>query len=316
MALPAPASDALMSALQALRWVRVDFVQVAMGDVLVPAFTGPVWRSVFGQLLERERPGALQALERRGADGRTAQLYALHAPWADVLTDEVPNGPPAESESWIPAGQALEGSIALFGPAADELLPAAIRALAAFGQRGIGTRGRYVPLRLLQEQVQVTALDAAGVFRLAVDEVADRTSVGVDALFVTPTQLTRDGRPAVDAPSFHALLRAGRSRLTQLLPSSLPREPFAPGEITAWDDWAMRVALLRDATHVFGGERYSRNQDHVVPLRGIIGQAIYGQPATHAWPWLRLIEHLQLGKKTTHGQGVVRFRIRDQSPSG
>lgn len=306
---PWPASAQLLDGLAQLRWLRVEFVQLPLCDLRLPEHAGHLWRSVLLMHLAARHPDLLGRLERRGPGGEAVKLWALEPP---LLAGAAP------------AGSALAGSVVLFGEAAH-FAGEVIQALSDFEQRGVGLGRDYVPLHLAQCAVTGMPgaddghadepLSARELLLAAAEELQDAPASGVALQMLTPTEFTVHDRCLRQAPSFAQLLHFGRRRLVQLAPADLPGGLFAPGEAEAWQAWAAAVALLHDATTLQQGQRFSRNQAHEVPLRGLLGQAAYAAPASLAWPWLRLFEHLQLGKKPTHGQGVVRFIAQGAGPA-
>ncbi len=302
---PWPPSPVLLEAIARLRWLRVEFVQMPLDDLVLPDHCGHLWRSVLQPKLAARRSGILAALERRRPNGETVKLWALEPP----LTTGV-----------APAGSSLAGAVVLFGEAVD-FAGDVIEALKDFERQGVGVGRHYVPLQLTHWAVSGMPradggpddpLDAREVVIAAAREAEGLPPSGVEMQMLTQTELTVDNRCLRHAPSFGQLLHFGCRRLSQLSPADLPGGLFASGEVEGWQQWAATVPVLQDATTLIEGQRFSRNQARELPLRGLFGRVAFGAPASLAWPWLRLFEQLQLGKKQTHGQGVVRFMPWEQ----
>lgn len=326
---PPPPSDALRDALRQIRWVHLDFVHEALGDLLLPqddlrpAFAGDLWNSLFGLCLSQQRviPGALEQL-RRPATGSEPRLpqWALQGP---VVGDGI-----------APAGALLRGRITLLG-SAIQLLPASVAALALFESCGAGPA--RVPLTL-----RGVALAAQGEEAMAPADPLDpaqwRKSMAqglgeaamhdalrvweapesrpparpghVAVLLPSPLALHQDNRPLRTAPTFRQLVSAVQARVAGLAPAGLPLGLFAPGEKESWQQWAEAVPALRAEVREAGNpEHWSGTQRRTHPVTGIAGQCLFGRPASAALPWLRLGEALQVGGKVTHGCGVLRAML-------
>ena len=66
-----------------------------------------------------------------------------------------------------------------------------------------------------------------------------------------------------------------------------------------------RCRLLNAELSWLDAERYSARQQQAMVLGGLYGQLEYSPPDPLLWPWLRLMQHLQLGNKTTFGFGKI-----------
>ena len=276
-------------------------MQVPLDDLMLPEHSGHLWRSVLLARLKIRRGCILKELQRRSGKGKTVNLWALEPPTV---------------ESVVPAGTPLAGSVVLFDEAMSHV-GEVLGALHDFEHQGLGLHRHYVPMQLVKfavTGVPGTAggpegpLDAWRLMDAAAQEAEAIGPAAVQMQLLTPTDFTDDNRSLRHAPSFARLLHFGHRRLADLVPADLPGGLFAPGEAESWQAWAATVGLAYDATRFTESQRFSRSQQGEVPLRGLCEQAAYTAPAAWSWPWLRLFEHLQLGKKVTHGQGVVRFR--------
>lgn len=329
---PAPsvlqASPRLAAALAALPLWRLSFEHRLLDDLALPVLKGDLWRSVFGAALHDTCAEAFAALMGPSAGGDDAAR-----PWALAG--------PVEGDQWVPAGAVLRGSLLLAGSAAQAHVGACMQALADMARRsdqrpdrGLGTRrvqAALVAMRLWQAdgtEVQLsgasvpTAWDvwqaAARRTGLAMAPEGDRNVAAVGHAgqlqlhLATPMRLRVQGRVVWEPPALEALLQVLRRRLVRLLPEQ-PQGIFDPGECDAWFRCARQAPLVAHRMGALTWERYSARQKRKMPREGLLGTLVYGAPAGALYPLFEIARWLQLGGKTTAGQGVIEPRLRNSA---
>ena len=303
---PPELSPTLRAALAVLPMARLPFGHCFDTEGRLDAFKGSVWRSLFGLSLHQVDAVAYAAL-MGGED--TLRLWCLQAP--DTM------------DEWLPAGAELQGVLTLLGPAVDHAA-ACVQALHDMGRHGFGRQRLKASMRLLPDGTSalrthlasapgdrldsaVTALDVHGAAQQELQAVGHQ-QLKLEVHFVSPMALKFDGDLVRAVPSLSMLVQALARRLVQVVPQRAGGL-FQEGERGAWLDLAAQCPTV---AHHMGGlvtSRWSSSQRRAMPLEGVMGTAVYGGPAHCLAPLLTLAQWLQLGKKTTFGQGVVRLRL-------
>jgi hypothetical protein len=322
-----PAAAASIKALPALRLARYRYRAVFEHDLPLPAFAGPLLRSVFGLALRR---GACVTGAPKCSDCalyRSCVYPALfETPPRDTQLgqrfSQVPNPyviePPPQGTLLVRAGQVFEWHQVLIGDDAVQQLPLVVyaweRALdAGWGERRV--RGRLIDLACVDAVGASCAVRAAGTGGLLPHDATlalPRSPEPVQAVshlhldFHTPLRLQHEGRPLRSAELGPRKLTADLLRRCNLmLDLHLGLRP-APFDAPALVAQAAQLGDDRSTLQWRDDARYSARQRQETPLGGVLGRwTLTGDCAVLAqlWPWLWLGQWLHLGKNATMGMG-------------
>jgi hypothetical protein len=178
----------------------------------------------------------------------------------------------------------------LFAP---ELLPLFEDALQRLAESGLGPRRtslEYLGSTVSERRADLCAAEPCA--RLKVD-------------FVTPTELK--GWDSDQAPSFDLLLRRLRDRVSAL------RLLYGGGamefDFRGLGERAANVETVASALQTVAGSRRSARTARTHPLSGFIGHAVYSGELSEFVPWLRLAEHVGVGRQTVWGHGEARVTL-------
>lgn len=123
--------------------------------------------------------------------------------------------------------------------------------------------------------------------------------------FESPVRLTDKGRLVQETPTFAQVFSAAQRRVrlcaAAWVGGSIPPPP--PEHFL----WAQNVPVEAAETSWVEQLRYSRRQQRLMRLGGLVGWIRFGGDWSWAWPWLRLAPLLGLGKLTTMGLGEVKW---------
>lgn len=119
--------------------------------------------------------------------------------------------------------------------------------------------------------------------------------------FETPTCL-KDRGNYTRKPEFHVLFRQVMRRISAL---SFFHQGFSlQADYSGLADRSRNVKIVRDTTLWQEWERFSNHQQRRIPMGGVVGTVSYeGGDINEFLPWLRLGEHVHVGKNTVSGLG-------------
>lgn len=331
-----PAAAASVTALPPLRLARYRYRAVFERDLQLPAFTGPLLRSVFGMALRR---GACVTGAPKCSDcalylscvypalfetpPRETQLGQHFSQVPNPYVIEPPPPGPAATPL-LRAGQALEWHQVLIGDDAVQQLPLVVhaweRALeAGWGERRV--RGRLIDLAGVDAAGASCSVRAAGTggllphdATLALPRPPEPVQAGgrLHLDFHTPLRLQHEGRPLRPGELGPRKLAADLLRRCNLmLDLHLGLRP-APFDAPALVAQAARLGDDRSALHWRDDARYSARQRQETPLGGVLGRwTLSGDSDVLAqlWPWLWLGQWLHLGKNATMGLGGYTLEV-------
>ncbi|MGC8917245.1 MAG: CRISPR system precrRNA processing endoribonuclease RAMP protein Cas6 [Thermoanaerobaculum sp.] len=185
----------------------------------------------------------------------------------------------------------LEVQLRIFSDAV-EIIEALGLALEAAGFRGLGGR-RFRVVGFKSSVASLASLVASWRYPKPV------------LLLESPVRLQEGGQPIRQVPSFSHLFAAAcrRVRLCAWAWAGV-NLPHPPPEHKLW---ATQVPVSGGQVHWEEKPRYSRRQKKLMRLGGLVGWVAYGGEWSWAWPWLRALPLLGLGKLTTMGLGEVRW---------
>ncbi len=322
-----PAAAASVTALPPLRLARYRYRAVFEQDLQLPAFAGPLLRSVFGMALRR---GACVTGAPKCSDCALYRSCAYPAIFETPPREtqfgqrfsQVPNPyvtePPEPGLRHVPAGQVLHWQQVLMGEHALRNLPLVVHAWerslhAGWGEQRV--RGQLVMVDLMDPDGCAQPLRDATSGRLRLPDAAPLLrlpAVPADPLlalhldFHTPLRLQHEGRPLRPAELSPRKLVADLLRRCNLvLDLHLGVRP-APFDAQALVALAAQLGDDRSALHWRDDARYSARQRQETPLGGVLGRwTLSGDSAVLAqlWPWLWLGQWLHLGKNATMGLG-------------
>lgn len=164
--------------------------------------------------------------------------------------------------------------------------------------------------------LEVAGFRGLGKHRLAMAGFRERVSVlgqlawqephdATTLVFESPVRLADGGSPVKDFPSFFQVFSAAQRRVRLCAAAwtggTIPPPP--PEHFL----WAKNVAVEAGEMTWVEQMRYSRRQERLMRLGGLVGWLRFGGDWKWAWPWLRLLPWLGLGKLTTMGLGEVRW---------
>ncbi|MCX7895765.1 MAG: CRISPR system precrRNA processing endoribonuclease RAMP protein Cas6 [Thermoanaerobaculum sp.] len=248
----------------------------------------------------------------RGAVGSTLRFLLCrcravqHQPQCEFARFFAPENITAAGPKFLPPpwalsarvqGSELEVELRLFRQAVPvEVLSTAVAAAAI---RGFG----QTRLRLVRWHHSSTTLGA-----LAAAHPSPRPVLRLES----PTRLQEDGALIQQAPSFSQIFAAAQRRARLCARAWLGVTLPQP----AYEHWVWARSVPVEAAEVSWLEqlRYSRRQNQLMRLGGLVGWVRYGGEWRWAWPWLRLAPILGLGKLTTMGLGEVRWEDWEGQP--
>lgn len=299
-----------------------------------PSGIGAALRGAFGWELKRlvcafdprATPCGPCTLRKECAYPRTFEPGVLAPAGAPKRLQDPPRPfvlkPPLDGRDLFRAGEAIEWTIVLAGPAIVRILPYLVVVWEALGREGIGARphGRF-------DLEAVTGLDladggAAGVELYAPAErrvlagalhpvaserveeaLAARLSPGRTTVrFLTPTDLRSGGRP-VERPAFHHLVRRLLTRLSAIATFHGPGAPALDYRVLGEKSEAVRTVSI-DVRRVERSRR-AAHTGAVQPLSGIVGEATYEGELAPFLPLLALGSVLHVGKECAFGNGWI-----------
>jgi hypothetical protein len=306
---------------------RYRFTAAFERDLVLPAFAGPLLRSVFGLAL---RQGACSTGAPRcegcalapgcaytalfAAPPRPTQLQQRIAVQPQVLE------PPPLGTLRVPAGRPLVWHQVLIGAEALRERPLVVHAWRRGLASGWGearVRGRLLDVAWLDaDGAPVSVYDAAAgrllphAAALAWQPPAAAAGVQVAHLeFLSPLRLQHEGRVLrPDELGPRKLVADLLRRCNVVLDLLLGIRP-APFDAPALVAHAATLADDRAALHWRDDVRYSARQRQEVPLGGVLGRWTLRGGLGPLLPWLWLGQWLHLGKNTTHGLGAYRLTL-------
>ena len=307
---------------------RYRFTAVFDRDLDLPAFAGPLLRSVFGQALRRGAcvtgapdctgcpllhgcayPAVIEPPPRPTQFGTS--IHQVPCPW--VME------PPPPDLARLPAGQPLQWHQVLVGEDVLNRLPAVVQAwdralLDGFGHQRV--RGRLVDLSCLGADGSATTVRAPpgrsllphpNTMTLPAHPVAASDQVHLH--IHTPLRLQHDGRPLQPADLAPRKLAADLLRRCNLmLDLHLGIRP-APFDAAALVAHAATLTDDRSNLHWRDGARYSARQKQETPLGGVMGRWTLRGDLAPLLPWLWLGQWLHLGKGTAMGLGAYTLEV-------
>jgi len=301
---------------------RYRFTAIFDRDLDLPAFAGPLLRSVFGSALRRGAcvtgapsctgcpllqgcayPAIFEPPPRPTQFGTS--IHQVPSPWAME--------PPPPGLARLPAGRPLQWQQVLVGEDVLRRLPAVVQAWQralhdGFGQRRVrgqlvdpaclGADGIAAPVRPPQGSSllpHTTTLTLPGPWAVACDQVHLHIH--------TPLRLQRNGRPLRPADLSPRKLAADLLRRCNLmLDLHLGIRP-APFDAVALVAQAATLTDDRSQLRWCDGARYSARQKQQTPLGGVVGCWTLRGDVAPLMPWLWLGQWLHVGKETAMGLG-------------
>ncbi|MDP2834260.1 MAG: CRISPR system precrRNA processing endoribonuclease RAMP protein Cas6 [Pseudomonadota bacterium] len=249
-----------------------------------PRYKGFLLHGALGVALWRLSPPAFAALYGAQAEGEAGRLWLLRPPLD-------------ECESWL-EGSRFSCEIVGMG-ALTAHLPVCEAALALVGREGLG--GGAARFEVLD--CETTTMTVAEILRAP-------TAVSVEApalRLLTPLRLKQGERYLHEPPSMHLLMRRLFARLSLLARQAGMATDFD------WKPWlAAADAVALDGFRLAWVEwpRYSARQRAEMVLGGLQGELLLSGDLAPWLPWLRLLEALHLGGKTTFGFGRVEVAVK------
>lgn len=277
------------STLQQLQWLTLRFHLQLQAPLELPRVPGLLVHSVIGMALQQTAPDVFQQLFA-GSD-ELGRQYALYVP--------------LQESGRIKAGEVWSFEMSLFNHQLAHA-GALIEALLHIQQAGLGKQ--RAPFRLTgfaaldsvgNEQSELTLARALTFADMG--GAVGEGNLGVQLL--TPLRLKQRGDILRQPPEMAQLLQRLIGRVSGLL--GQPAELLLPEYYQQLQHAARECRLLQADIRWLDAERYSARQQRAMVLGGLYGRLDYSQPDSLLWPWLRLMQHLQLGNKTTFGFGKI-----------
>lgn len=297
----------------------------------LPPYKGTAFRGAFGQVFRRI------VCSTREKDC-LACLLREQCPYAYIFETAPPQGAKALSKyESIPRpfvfefpreiedrneigdrnGEKLSFYLVLVGQA-RQYLPYFIIVLREMGETGIG-RGRR-PFNLADiEAVGLTK--ECSIYSPATNLVrsVDLSYSGAELLknsstdicrvrlhFETPIWLKDKGKLAV-SPQFHIFFRQAMRRISALY--YFHHGKALQADYAGLAERAQKIILAENKTFWQDWERYSHRQQQRIRIGGLAGSATYEGGLDEFLPWLKLGEHIHVGKNAVFGLGKYRVEV-------
>jgi hypothetical protein len=298
---------------------RYRFHIVARDTLWLPAYKGSTLRGGFGQSFQDLVCSQLYQ-DCQTCAQRLCCMYiqvfqtpALgiieHRPqYQDAPHPFVIRPPLATTKEYAP-GDGLSFGLLLIGHA-GQLLPFFIRSFEKLGEIGIGKgRGRY-----WLEKVEDAFNPGSVVFARQQPQVALGKPISFQDLasspppldkirinMLTPLRIIHEGRVCSE-PSFALLMKNLLRRISMLNLYYGEKWDADFGDILAA---AQKIACLERHTEWLDWERHSQQKGRM-QLGGIVGQIVFTGELSPFMPFLRMGEHIHIGKVTSMGLGEYR----------
>jgi len=313
-----------MHSLEVLYLYRYRFFLELLEELRLPPFKGASLRGAFGHALRR----VACAIPHQQCD---SCLLRGSCAYAVLFESSPPSGfpdadkfktfprpylinPPLSRQQSYQAGETLMFEVVLVGRAVD-YLPHVILAFEDIGQKGLRQgSGRFniAQVESVGPGGFATSIYADGILSgagKAITFLSETTPSldqrGVTLHFVTPARLEVNGKLQDSAPSFAHLIRMLAQRATLLAALYGEGNTMDSGLSESMVQAAQAVRLVDSDVVWQEHERYSSRQKSRLRQGGIVGQAVYHGPVGIFLPYLKLMEHLNIGKSTTFGLGRV-----------
>lgn len=290
--------------------------------VILPEFTGSLWRGALGHALLKhaccgQHPHQTNCVYQRLFEPTTQQVSAIHELLKYSHTLPVPYVIQTLPQPTRPyaAGENFGFSLILIGNA-QQNWSSVLNSLLHVGDGGLGrTKGKaclkeicqYAPLTIPQTLFfdgKVLAAPAIAATTLTIPPAP--TTIKVQ--FLTPVTLSNDALFSVDRFLMSLIRRIS------LLQSYYGNQPL---DRNFKQLKQQALSLADQATtnlHSGGWKRYSSRQQLTHPLQGVWGDIILqGEALAEFWAFLYLGQWLQVGKHANMGMG--RYRLENANPS-
>ncbi len=276
-------------ALHQLQWLTLRFDLQLQAPLELPPVPGLLVHSFLGMALQQTAPTVFQQLF--GGSDERGRPYALYAP--------------LKHPRRINTGGNWSFEIRLFNQQVSHAA-AVVQALLHIQQAGLGKQRAPFQLK------GFAALDRLGNPQADLGQARALTFADLDAQplpgplhlqLLAPLRLKQRGDILRQPPDMALLLHRLIGRVSGLLgqpEALLSHEQYQPLQHAA-----AQCRLLNAELSWLDAERYSARQQQAMVLGGLYGQLEYSPPDPLLWPWLRLMQHLQLGNKTTFGFGKI-----------
>jgi hypothetical protein len=255
-------------------------------------FSGPLWRSALGAVLQRHFPGAFAVMFGKGE--RAAPLHALAAPVGHVAP-----------------GQEFELRLTLFGALTEHAIACA-QTVMQMGEMGIGeARGRFSALDARVADggsAPFLSTDGLGDWpkALSADAWLSRRAENVNGLtlrLLSPLRV-KDKNEVLTGPfSFAQWMHRLHGRIAQVAEAAGSAMPVSEDRIAAQLEAAKDVALVGHALERVEQKRCSARSGQRMLWEGIVGELEFRGPVAPFAGVLALAKTLQVGGKTAFGLG-------------
>ncbi|MBM4273114.1 MAG: CRISPR system precrRNA processing endoribonuclease RAMP protein Cas6 [Deltaproteobacteria bacterium] len=294
--------------------------------MVLPPYKGAVFRGAFGNVFRRlacvapkancpscilrQRCLYVAIFEPPAPTGYSDAAKFSQAPRPYVLN------PPLTPRQVFHPDETLDFELVLIGPAISAI-PYFIHILEDMGRRGLGSeRGKYELQQVMVRQpggafpVYANATGALTAFVPESGPMArpeDEQTNKVALEFLTPLRLKEksDLVTHLSFPLFFDTL----SRRLSLLGTFYGNNIKIP-DFSLFRARTEKVDISDNDLRWFDWERYSRRQDAVMKLGGLMGRVTLHGDLGPFIPYLRLAEQVNIGQGTTFGLGRMRLAIR------
>jgi len=307
--------------------------------MVLPPYKGAVFRGAFGSSLRRlvcmtkqsdcrpcllrERCLYVALFEPPPPIGFTEARKFQKAPRPYVLN------PPLTNRQAFRPGEVLDFELTLIGPALDAL-PYFIFIFQELGRRGLGLeRGKYelikvdhlmngsaVPIYNGRSQAFTAFTPGEGYISASADIHLTQITLN----FLTPLRLKEKG-DLVTHLTFSRFFEHLAHRLTLLAAfygnnSNSSASGLGPFNFNFLLAQARHIETTNHNLHWYEWERYSRRQDTIMKLGGLMGMISFRGNLDPFLLYLRLGEKVNLGQGTTFGLGKFRIHTKEESHVG
>lgn len=321
-----------------LSFARFRFALRITSTMVLPPYKGAVFRGAFGNgfrqlicmspkadcysCIMRQKCLYIAIFEPPPPPGYTDAAKFTQAPRPYVL-----NPPLTTRQSFRPR-ETLEFDLALLGPAI-QALPYFIHIFQEVGRRGLGReRGKYelLQVEVLQNGAALPVYEAAtGALTAFAPEQGpvslpeDDRVTSITLQFLTPLRLKEKGDlvTRLTFPLFFANLSRRLSLLAAFYGGNGVHGPAGAGAPAVWPDFsslmaqAPHITITANHLHWYDWERYSRRQDAVMKLGGLVGGITFRGDLGPFLPYLRLGEQVNIGQSTTSGLGRCQMTLHE-----
>lgn len=293
-----------------------QFNLVARDTLLLPSYKGSTFRGGFGYSFQDlvcsepytpcERCGKwLQCLYTQVFNTPALGIMERRPKYKDAPRPFVIIPPLATTQEYAP-GSELACELVLVGQA-GALLPYFIRSFDRLGETGIGKkRGRY-----LLKNVQDCCDHGSVVFEKRIPQVTIGKPLTFEELvpacavakirlsLLTPLRMIHEGKVCTQ-PSFELLIKNLLRRISMLNLYYGEKWEADFKDILAA---AQNIECVERNTRLLDWERHSERKG-AMKLGGVVGEMVFAGELTPFMPFLKMGEHLHIGKVTSMGLGA------------